>query len=150
MDIGHATNNEAELTTVKHGLMIAKRENYHRLIVEGDSTMVTGVLRKLQQGSSCEKISKSCRTANLIKEIGSLIQEIQYLIPLHVRRTCNEAVDYLANWGSRNARRQLDVTPSARTWDIELHSLQIIIDRDLLGSEILDRGASGSLPPARP
>ena len=49
MDIGHATNNEAELTAVKHGLMIAKRENYHRLIVEGDSEMVTGVLRKLQQ-----------------------------------------------------------------------------------------------------
>ena len=27
----------------------------------------------------------------------------------------------------------MDVTPRARTWDIELHSLQIIIDIDLAG-----------------
>ena len=85
--------------------------------------MVIGVLRKLQQGSSWEKISKSWRTASLIQEIGSLIQEIQYLIPSNVRRTSNEAAYYLENLGCRNLGRQLDVNPSTRIWDIELHSL---------------------------
>ena len=103
--------------------------------------MVTGVLKKLQQGSPWEKISRSWRTTNLIREIGSLIRDIQYLIPLHVRQIGNEAADYLANWGSRNVGRQSDVTPTDRTWDIELHPLQIIIDRNPMDHETLDRGA---------
>ena len=58
-DLGHATNNEAELMAVKQGLLIAIRENYQRIIVEGDSAMVTGVIQKLQQGTPWEKISQS-------------------------------------------------------------------------------------------
>ena len=85
MDLGHATNNEVELTTIRQRLIITKTENYQRLIIEGDSAMVIGVLSKLQQGSTWEKIRKSCPTENLIHEIGSLIKKIQYLIPLHVR-----------------------------------------------------------------
>ena len=141
MDIGHETNNEAELSEVKQGLMIAKRENFQCLVVEGDSAMVIGVLKKLQQGTPWETISKIWRTTNLIREIGSLIQYIQYLIPSHVRRTGNEATDFLENWGSRNVYRQLDATPIDRTWDIELHPLQIIIDKYLVDHETLDRGA---------
>ena len=51
-DLGFATNNEVEIMAVKQGILIAIRENYQRLIVEGDSAMVTGVLCKLQQGST--------------------------------------------------------------------------------------------------
>ena len=46
-------------------------------------------------------------------------------------RIGNEAANYLANWGCRNVGRQLDVTPSARIWNVELHPLQIIVDHDL-------------------
>lgn len=59
MAIGFATNNETELMAVKQGLTIAIRENYQRVIVEGDSAMKTGILQKLQQGIHWDKISKS-------------------------------------------------------------------------------------------
>ena len=81
------------------------------------------MLRKLQQWTQWEKISKSWRKTTLIQQIGSLIKQIQYLIPSHVRRTGNVAADYLANWGCHNVGRQLDVTPSARIWNVELHPL---------------------------
>ena len=97
--------------------------------------MVTGILRKLQQGLAWEKISKSQRTTNLIQEISLLIKEIQYLIPMHVRRKGNDVADYLAKLGCSNNERHLDVTPRARIQNIELHSLQLILDRDLSGSE---------------
>ena len=123
MEVGFATNNEAELMAVKQGLAIAVRENYQRVIVEGDSTMVTGVLQKLQQGTPWDKISKSWRTARLIQEIGQIISEIGYMIPLHVRKGGNEAADYLANWGCKNEGRQLDINQHHSAWNVELQLL---------------------------
>ena len=59
LDLGHATNNEAELTAVQQGIIIAIRENYHKIIIEGDSALVTNILQKLQQGTTWEKITQS-------------------------------------------------------------------------------------------
>lgn len=78
---------------VKQGLLIEIKENYQRIIVEGDSTIVTGVLQKLQQGTPWKKISKSWRTATLIKEVSHLVQQIQYMIPSHIKRKGNAAAD---------------------------------------------------------
>ena len=96
-DLGHATNNEAELLAVKQGLKIAIREAYQRIIVEGDSAMVTEILKKLQKGTPWENISQSWRTASLIEEINHLVKRIEYLIPSHVLRKGNTAADYMAN-----------------------------------------------------
>ena len=52
MELGYAINNKFELNVVKQGLVIARREHYNRLVVEGDSTMVTGLLQRLQRGES--------------------------------------------------------------------------------------------------
>ena len=46
-DLGHATNNEEELMAVKQGLLIAIRESYQRIIVEGDSALVIEMLKKI-------------------------------------------------------------------------------------------------------
>ena len=97
LDLGHTTNNKAELMAVKQGLLIAIRENYQRLIVQGDSVMVTGILQKLQQGTPWEKISQSWRTAALIEEVRKLLNQIQCLLPSHIQRKGNGAADYLAN-----------------------------------------------------
>lgn len=97
MDLGFSMNNEAELMVVKQGLTIFVQENYHRVIIKGDSAMVTGVLRKFQQGTSWEKTSKNWQTMRLIQEIGLVIRDIGYLIPMHVCRGGNKAADYLVN-----------------------------------------------------
>ena len=78
---------------VKQGLIITTRENYQRIIVEGDSAMTIGILKKLQQGSNWEKISKSWRTARLIEEIGNLIRQIGYVIPTDVLREGNKVAN---------------------------------------------------------
>jgi len=131
LDLGHATNNEAELIAVKHGILIAIRERYHRIIVEGDSAMVTGIIQKLQQGTPWEKITQSWRTAALIEEVSQLLKQVQYLIPSHIKRKGNEAADFLANWGCQNLERSIDASPHQVIWDVELHSLQIIVNKDL-------------------
>ena len=87
---------------MRQGLIIEKRENYHRLIVEEDSTMFIRVISKFQQGTRWEKIIKIWRKTCLIQDIGALIQQIQDLIPLHVRRIGNETIFFLANWGCQN------------------------------------------------
>ena len=55
---GKASNNEVEINTMKHGLIIARRKNFHRLVVEGDSSLVIDILKNIQQGSKWENMSK--------------------------------------------------------------------------------------------
>ena len=131
MDLGYANNNEAKLIAVKQGLIIARRENWQRLIIEGDSELVTGILRKLQQGTPWEKITQIWRIAALILEVSQLMRHIQYLLPSHIQIKGNAAADYLANWGCQHPERPLDGRPMDAIWDVELHSLQLIVGKDL-------------------
>ena len=92
--------------------------------------MVIGALSKLQQGTKWEKISKIWRTATLIQEICLLVNQIQYMISSHIGRKGNQDAYYLANWGCNNVNCPLNITPSNKIWDIELHSLQLILEHD--------------------
>ena len=116
---------------VKQGILIATRENYHRIIVEGDSAMVTGVIQKLQQGTPWEKITQSWRTTALMEEVSKLLKKVHYILPSHIKRKGNAAADFLANWGSQNTERSIDACPRQAIWDVELHSLQLIVNKDL-------------------
>ena len=98
IDLVYTTNNEAELVAVKLGLEIANREHYNRLEIEGDSAMATSIIRKLLQGTNWEMITKRWRTEILVQEIQQALSQIEYIIPLHVRRQGNKATDYLVNW----------------------------------------------------
>ena len=105
--------------------------------------MVTGILRKLQQGTPWEKITQSWRTTTLIQEVSQLMKQIQYLLPGHIRRKGNTVADYLANWGCQHPDWHIDCSPNEAIWNVELHSLQLIVSKDL---QPLDRGGdlSGS------
>ena len=58
------------------------------------------------------------------------MKNIQYLIPRHVKRKGNVAADYLANWGCQNVERTIDGRPTDAIWNVELHSLQVIVHND--------------------
>ena len=116
---------------VKQGLIIAIREHYHRLIVEGDSAMVTGVLQKLKQGTPWEKITKSWRIAALMEEVSQLLKQVPYLLPIHIKRKGNAAADFLATWGCQNTERSIDACPRQAIWEVELQTLQLIVQNDL-------------------
>lgn len=108
---GEMTNNEAELWAIHLGLRIAVRNNYMNLEIEGDSQITIGMLRKLKDGQRWDKVAKSWRTAAIIKDIEELLNRIDYKIINHVRRNGNKAADFLANWGSKEAKSSLD-----RSW----------------------------------
>lgn len=48
------TNNEAEMMVAYQGIKIAIRNGYRNLEIEGDSQIVTGMLRKLDNGKDWE------------------------------------------------------------------------------------------------
>lgn len=91
------TNDEAELWAVYHGLRIAVRNGYMNLEIEGDSQITIGMMRKLNEDNSWEKVAKSWRMATIIQEIRELLSRIEYKIFNHVRREGNRAADYLEN-----------------------------------------------------
>ena len=95
---GIISNNEVEFTTVGQGLRIAIRLGYKNVEVEGDSSLVINTVRKLNNGTSWDKLSQSWRTTRLIQEIGDLIHKFNYLIIRHVRTEGNKAANFLANW----------------------------------------------------
>lgn len=95
------SNNEAELMAVRQGLKIAIRNGYNNLEVEGDSQMAIHVTKKLNNGTSWDKVTQSWRTASLIQELEIILKRFEYMIIMHVRREGNRAANFLANWGSQ-------------------------------------------------
>ena len=53
------------------------------------------------------------------------------MIPIHIRRKGNAAADYLANWGCKNPNRSIEARPIDAIWDVELYSLQLIVNKYL-------------------
>lgn len=96
------TNNEAEFWAFHQGLRIVVRNGYMNLEVVGDSQIAIEMLKKLSNGRDWEKVTDSWRTAGIVQEIAALLKRIDYKIINHVRRTGNQAADYMENWGSRD------------------------------------------------
>lgn len=119
------------LLLIEGSIFSVEKKKKHINIVEGDSELVTNILRKLQQGIPWEKITHSWRTATLIQEVGQLIQQIQYLLPGHIKRKGNTTTDYLANWACQHPDRYIECNPTEAIWNVELHSLQVIVNKDL-------------------
>eukprot|EP00253_Pinus_taeda_P006671 PITA_06671 len=105
---GTMTNNEAEFMAVYQGLKIARRNGYRKLEIEGNSTMVINAIRQLIQGKSWEKVVKSWRSANTVREIGDMLTGIDFIITSHVRREGNKPANCLANWGSNERMEPID------------------------------------------
>jgi len=105
---GQMTNNEAEFWALHQGLQIAIRNGYSKLEITGDSQLAVDMLRRLNNGQGWEKVTKSWRTAGIVKEIAALLKRIDYRIISHVRRKGNQAADWLANWGCRGRGSTID------------------------------------------
>jgi hypothetical protein len=116
--------------------------------------MVTGVIQKLQQGNPWEKITQSWRIAALMEEVSQLLKQVQYLLPRHIKRKGNAAADFLANWGCQNTERSIDACPRQAIWDVELHSLQLIVNKYLQppdrGEQLANRTNHGRLTARHP
>jgi ribonuclease HI len=56
VSLGNTTNNAAEFRALEIGLEILSREGMKNTIVEGDSTLVIKLVRKLQNGTRMGKI----------------------------------------------------------------------------------------------
>ena len=116
--------------------------------------MVIGVIQKLQHRTPWEKISQSWRTATLIEEVRKLLKQIQYLFPSHIKRKGNAAADYLVNWGCQNIERSIYAHLNDAIWDVELHSLQLIVNKDLQppdrGEQLAQRADRGNLAAGHP
>jgi ribonuclease HI len=97
--LGHSTNNAAELWALINGLQMASQNNYTKLIVEGDSQVIIGLLRRILHGVNPDNISPSWRLTYGLQIIVGLLHSQQVIIPTHVRRKANQIADDLANVG---------------------------------------------------
>jgi ribonuclease HI len=100
-NLGHTTNNAAELWGLTRGLQLATEHNFNKLIVEGDSQVILNLFQKVLNGADPEKISPCWRLSHGLRTIATLLQPSQAFIPSHVRRKVNQIVDELANIGMK-------------------------------------------------
>jgi ribonuclease HI len=98
-NLGHNTNNAAEIWGFLKGLQAAKEQGLNLLIAEGDSQIVINLLSHLLNGAEPEKISPSWRLMNGLIRIKSILQPQWVILPSHVRRNENQVADMLANFG---------------------------------------------------
>lgn len=92
------------MMAVYQGIKIEIRNGYRNLEIEGDSQIVTGMLRKLDNGKDWEQVAKSWRTARLIQDMAIILKHIEYKIISHIKREGNKAADFLANWGCKEGK----------------------------------------------
>lgn len=127
---GDMTNNEAELWALHQGLGIAIRNGYSNLEITGDSQLVIEILKNLNNGKSWEQVTKSWRTAAVVRDITGLLERLDYKIFLHVRRKGNKPADYLANWGCKCQNARVDSQWEAIKKNHEWKELNDIIHED--------------------
>lgn len=127
---GEMTNNEAEFWALHQGLRIVVRNSYMNLEITGDSQIAIEMLKKLSNGRDWEKVTDSWRTTGIVQEIAALLKRIDYKIINHVRRTGNQAADYMENWGCRDRGNTVDNQWKAVCEHREWRDLETIINAD--------------------
>jgi ribonuclease HI len=99
-NLGHSTNNAAELWGLIRGLQLAIDYNFTKLIVEGDSQVIINLLRRILNGANPDRMSPSWRLSHGLQIVTDLMKPNQAVIPAHVRRKANQVADELANMGT--------------------------------------------------
>jgi ribonuclease HI len=98
--LGHSTNNAAELWGLIKGLQLAIKNNFTKILVEGDSQVIISLLRRILNGANPDSISPSWRLSHGLQIITGLMHPNQVIIPAHIRRKANQVADELANLGT--------------------------------------------------
>jgi hypothetical protein len=78
---------------------LAIKNNFTKLIVEGDSQIIINLLRKILNGANPDRISPSWRLLHGLQIITDSLRPNLAIIPAHVRRKANQVADELANMG---------------------------------------------------
>jgi ribonuclease HI len=97
--LGHSTNNVVELWGLIKGLQLAIKNDFTKLIVEGDSQIIINLLRRILNGANPDRISPSWRLSHGLQIITDLLQPNLAVIPAHIRRKANQVADELTNMG---------------------------------------------------
>jgi ribonuclease HI len=79
---------------------LAIKSNYTKVIVEGDSQVIIGLLRRILNGAKPDSISPSWRLSHGLQITADLLNPNQVFIPAHIKRKANQVVDELANLGA--------------------------------------------------
>jgi ribonuclease HI len=111
-NIGHNTNNAAEIWGLLCGLQVATEQDLFPIIAEGDSQIVINLLSHLLNGADPEKISPRWRLMNGLCRIKSTLQPQWVILPSHVRRMTNQVVDLLENFGVELEEGVFSCSPS--------------------------------------
>lgn len=112
INLGHSANNTTELNAMVKGLNIALHKGYHKLILEGDSSLVITICNKLLNGTLPCKVSQSWHLLAIIEALPTTLRNIEVFLPLHIRRKANKVVDHLANVGVESSINTL-----SDSWD---------------------------------
>jgi ribonuclease HI len=67
--MGNSTNNAMEFGALKLGLKILRRERMINTIVEGESTLVINMVKKLQNGTRVGKVQRHWCLAHSLQKI---------------------------------------------------------------------------------
>jgi ribonuclease HI len=97
--LGENTNNVVELLSLIRGLQVATHNQYHQVIVEGDSQIIIQLITKILHGEHPRRISPSWRLSGLLEDFGAIVHPNLTIIPSHVKREANKVADHLANAG---------------------------------------------------
>jgi len=97
-----------EFAALEQGLRILKSLQNSNAVVEGDSSLVISVAKKIQGGTQACKATRHWRLAKVTKNIAQLIGEMKGLVFQTVRRKANGLADYLANYNIDNQDRGWD------------------------------------------
>ena len=97
--IGRDTNNSAELEGTLQVLICLVRRNSFSMIIEGDSSIMVQMARRLAYGQVSRQVSTSWRLDSCLDALRGLLHVHSVVSFCHVGRDTNKAADLLANAG---------------------------------------------------
>jgi len=103
----------AELLALDECLEIPVEANLQNVIIEANSDLIIRVAKKIQNGTSPDKVSKHWKLLHIFHRIHSHLQTLKTIRFVHVRRKENMLSDRLANEGVANKDKD-----SRHAWEL--------------------------------
>jgi len=97
--LGKDTNNMAELMAMELCLEILLKYNIQDVIIEADSELVINSVKRINAGTTPEKMSEHWRLLQVYQRIQALLRMLRILRLVHGHREANKVVNWLANEG---------------------------------------------------